>query len=44
MLHAHRSLGKRFDALSAELGISKSWGSRVYAHALDMLREAMFEP
>ena len=44
MIEGHYFQGKRFDALSAELGISKSWGSRVYAHALDMLREAMFEP
>lgn len=44
MIEGHYFHGKRFDALSAELGISKSWGSRVYAHALDLLREALFEP
>jgi len=44
MIEGHYFQGKRFDALSAELGISKSWGSRVYAHALDLLREALFEP
>jgi RNA polymerase sigma factor FliA len=44
MIEGHYFHGKRFDALSAELGISKSWGSRVYAHALDMLRDALFEP
>jgi RNA polymerase sigma factor for flagellar operon FliA len=43
MIEGHYFQGKRFDALSAELGISKSWGSRVYAHALDLLREALFE-
>lgn len=43
MIEGHYFQGKRFDALSAELGISKSWGSRVYAHALDMLREALAE-
>jgi RNA polymerase sigma factor for flagellar operon FliA len=43
MIEGHYFKGKRFDALSAELGISKSWGSRVYAHALDLLREALFE-
>jgi RNA polymerase sigma factor FliA len=44
MIEGHYFQGKRFDALSAELGISKSWGSRVYAHALELLREALFEP
>jgi RNA polymerase sigma factor for flagellar operon FliA len=44
MIEGHYFHGKRFDVLSAELGISKSWGSRVYAHALDLLREALFEP
>ena len=44
MIEGHYFHGKRFDALSAELGISKSWGSRVYAHALGLLREALFEP
>jgi RNA polymerase sigma factor for flagellar operon FliA len=43
MIEGHYFHGKRFDALSTELGISKSWGSRVYAHALDMLKEALFE-
>jgi RNA polymerase sigma factor for flagellar operon FliA len=43
MIEGHYFQGKRFDALSAELGISKSWGSRVYAHALELLREALFE-
>ena len=43
MIEGHYFQGKRFDVLSAELGISKSWGSRVYAHALDVLREALFE-
>jgi RNA polymerase sigma factor for flagellar operon FliA len=43
MIEGHYFQGKRFDSLSAELGISKSWGSRVHAHALDLLREALFE-
>jgi RNA polymerase sigma factor for flagellar operon FliA len=43
MVEGHYFQGKRFDSLSAELGISKSWGSRVHAHALDLLREALFE-
>ena len=43
MIEGHYFQGKRFDSLSAELGISKSWGSRVHAHALDLLRQALFE-
>jgi RNA polymerase sigma factor for flagellar operon FliA len=43
MIEGHYFNGKRFDALSAELGISKSWGSRVYAHALDILRQELLE-
>jgi RNA polymerase sigma factor for flagellar operon FliA len=43
MIEGHYFQGKRFDSLSAELGISKSWGSRVHAHALDLLKEALFE-
>jgi RNA polymerase sigma factor for flagellar operon FliA len=43
MIEGHYFQGKRFDALSAELGISKSWGSRVYAHALDILRQELLE-
>lgn len=43
MIEGHYFQGKRFDVLSTELGISKSWGSRVHAHALDLLREVLFE-
>jgi RNA polymerase sigma factor FliA len=43
MIEGHYFQGKRFDVLSTELGISKSWGSRVHAHALDLLRDALFE-
>lgn len=43
MIEGHYFQGKRFDTLSAELGISKSWGSRVHTHALDLLRQALFE-
>jgi len=35
--------GKRIDELATELGISKSWSSRLHAHALDLLRDALFE-
>ncbi|HEY2734361.1 MAG TPA: sigma-70 family RNA polymerase sigma factor [Polyangiales bacterium] len=41
MVEGHYFQGKQFDAISAELGISKSWGSRLHAHALDLLREAL---
>jgi RNA polymerase sigma factor for flagellar operon FliA len=41
MIEGHYFEGKRFDAVSAELGISKSWGSRLHSHALDLLREAL---
>ena len=43
MIEGHYFHGKRFDTLSAELGISKSWGSRVHTHALDLLRQALFD-
>ena len=43
MIEGHYFQGKRFDTLSAELGISKSWGSRVHTHALDLLRQALFD-
>ncbi len=41
MIRGHYFDGKRFDEVSAELGISKSWGSRLHAHALDLLRAAL---
>ncbi|HEX7476468.1 MAG TPA: sigma-70 family RNA polymerase sigma factor [Polyangiales bacterium] len=43
MVRGHYFEGRRFDEVAAELGISKSWGSRVHAHALDLLREALEE-
>jgi RNA polymerase sigma factor for flagellar operon FliA len=43
MIEGHYFKGKRFDTLSAELGISKSWGSRVHTHALDLLKQALFD-
>jgi RNA polymerase sigma factor for flagellar operon FliA len=43
IIEGHYFHDKRFDVLSAEIGISKSWGSRVHAHALDLLRQALFE-
>jgi RNA polymerase sigma factor for flagellar operon FliA len=44
MIEGHYFKNKQFDTLSAELGISKSWGSRLHAHALDLLRLALTEP
>jgi RNA polymerase sigma factor FliA len=43
IVQAHYFEGRQFDEVSAELGISKSWGSRVHAHALDLLRRALVE-
>jgi RNA polymerase sigma factor for flagellar operon FliA len=43
IIQGHYFEGRRFDEVSAELGISKSWGSRVHAHALDLLRRALVE-
>lgn len=33
--------GKRFDAIAEELGVSKSWTSRMHAKALDRMRKAI---
>lgn len=41
LVRAHYFDGRQFDEVSAELGISKSWGSRVHAHALELLRKAL---
>jgi RNA polymerase sigma factor for flagellar operon FliA len=35
--------GRRFDEVAAELGISKSWASRLHAKALSLLRDALDE-
>ena len=43
MIEGHYFEGKQFDTLSSELGISKSWGSRLHAHALDLLRRALVD-
>jgi len=37
----HYLQGRRFDHVAAELGISKSWASRLHTKALDRLREAL---
>jgi RNA polymerase sigma factor FliA len=41
LVRGHYIEGRRFDEVSAELGISKSWGSRVHTHALSLLRQAL---
>jgi RNA polymerase sigma factor for flagellar operon FliA len=41
LIRGHYFEGRRFDEVSAELGVSKSWGSRIHAHALTLLRQAL---
>lgn len=36
--------GREMQVVAAELGVSKSWGSRLHARALRLLRTAMSEP
>ena len=36
--------GRRFDEIADELGISKSWASRLHTKALERLRHALVEP
>lgn len=43
LAEGHYFHGRRLDELSAELGVSKSWGSRLHHRALQRLREAMTE-
>ena len=43
LVQGHYYEGRPFDEVSADLGISKSWGSRIHAHALDLLRQALAE-
>jgi RNA polymerase sigma factor for flagellar operon FliA len=43
LIRGHYFEGRRFDEVSAELGVSKSWGSRIHAHALTLLRQALAE-
>lgn len=35
--------GRQFDEVAAELGISKSWASRLHAKALDLLRDVLVD-
>ena len=41
LVEGHYFHGRRFDEVAAELGVSKSWASRIHTKALDLLREAM---
>ena len=43
LIQGHYLQGRRFDEVADELGISKSWASRLHAKALDRLREALTE-
>ena len=38
LLKKHYYEGKTLDAAGAELGVSKSWASRIHAQAIDRLR------
>ncbi len=44
LLHAHYVDGKTLLDAGAELGMSKSWASRLHARAIDRLRELLDEP
>ena len=41
LIEGHYFKGHRFDEVADELGISKSWASRLHAKALDRLREGL---
>jgi len=41
LAYGHYIEGRRLDELSAELGLSKSWGSRLHSRALGLLREQL---
>lgn len=43
LILGHYFEGRRFDDVAAELGVSKSWASRIHARALDSLRHALHE-
>lgn len=43
LLRGHYIEGRNFDELAAELGLSKSWASRMHTRALGRLREALSE-
>ncbi len=41
LVHGHYFEGRRFDEVSAELGLSKSWGSRLHSRAVTRLTERL---
>ena len=41
LLHLHYFEDRNLEVASAELGLSKSWGSRLHARAVDMLRKVL---
>jgi RNA polymerase sigma factor for flagellar operon FliA len=43
LIQGHYIEGRRFDELAAELGLSKSWASRLHTRALGRMREALSE-
>jgi RNA polymerase sigma factor FliA len=44
LLERHYFDGEEFDAIAADLGISKSWASRLHAQAIETLSNAFREP
>jgi RNA polymerase sigma factor for flagellar operon FliA len=41
LIHGHYIAGRRFDELAAEMGLSKSWASRLHTRALGRLRQQL---
>lgn len=41
LIHGHYIEGRRFDELAAELGLSKSWASRLHTRALGRMRDKL---
>ncbi len=41
LVRGHYIEGRRFDEIARELGVSKSWASRMHTRALGLLREAL---
>jgi RNA polymerase sigma factor for flagellar operon FliA len=43
LIRGHYLEGRNFDELAAELGLSKSWASRLHTRALGRMRELLGE-
>jgi RNA polymerase sigma factor for flagellar operon FliA len=43
LVEGHYVHGRAFDEIAREMGLSKSWASRLHTRALDRLREALAE-